>query len=81
MEAFGHQLSGIFSSNPLQQQPKIRLRRSKGCAPWGVTPKAARGGIHYLLVTGYTPCGRHSRMATISAMLEKSATLGTRKPV
>ncbi|MDR7148514.1 hypothetical protein J2W49_000442 [Hydrogenophaga palleronii] len=29
----------------IQQQPKIRLRRSKGCAPWGVTPKAARGGV------------------------------------
>ena len=33
------------------------------------------------LVTGYRPWGRHSRMATISAMLENSATLGARKPV
>ncbi|MCW5261315.1 hypothetical protein D5043_20625 [Verminephrobacter eiseniae] len=33
------------------------------------------------LTTGYRPCGRHSRMAAISAMLENSATFGARKPV
>ena len=37
-------------------------------------------GFHRL-VTGYTPCGRHSKMATINAMFENSATLGARKPV
>ena len=35
----------------------------------------------YRFATGYTPCGRHSNTATISAMLENSATLGARKPV
>ena len=37
-------------------------------------------GFHRL-VTGYTPCGRHSKMATINAMFENSATLGARNPV
>ena len=32
-------------------------------------------------VTGYRPCGRHSKMATISPMFENSATLGARKPM
>ena len=31
--------------------------------------------------TGYTPWGRHSRIAAISAMFENNATLGARKPV
>ena len=34
-----------------------------------------------VFVTGYKPCGRHNRMATISPMLENSATFGARKPV
>jgi len=48
----------------------------------GEAPNEARSlGVLHLSVTGYTPCGRHNRMATISAMLENKATLGTRKPV
>ena len=51
--------------------------------PSGQRPLGVENGHHapHRLVTGYSPCGRHSRMATISAMLENSATLGARKPV
>ena len=33
------------------------------------------------LATGYTPCGRHNKIAAMSAMLENKANLGNKKPV
>ena len=57
-----------------------RPPRAASGAPLGGSTEGASGGSH-LFVTGYKPCGRHSRINTISPMLENSATLGARKPV
>jgi hypothetical protein len=45
----------------------------------GRSPEIRFVSIYFAFTTGIMPCGRHIRMAVISAMLEISASLGSRK--
>ena len=69
---------GAGSAGPQPSAPRATKGPLRGL---GGRDREGAGGPHHRLVTGYSPRGRHSSTATISAMFENSATLGATKPV
>ena len=59
-----------------RQDQRQHHAQHRGCA--ARSPDSSVLSSPHRLATGYSPCGRHIRIITISTMLETSATLGAR---